>query len=143
MTTATMPRWLTKMLLDKGVISEHGLTRNAAIRTHKPCRIPTLAGIDDTGFDTWCDLAELDPHGEAHALLDGRLTYDLYAGRLLCHRTPSRITHAPAGQARTRDDRPVFAEHRCHHPIPATWCVPPLPAQPTPPATPSSQEAPF
>lgn len=122
--------WLTQMLLDKGVMSQAGLTRNAAIRTHKPCRTPCLAGIDDIGYDTWCDLGELTPTGEVNALLEDRRTFDLHAQRLLCRRFASRIAYAPAG----RDTgRPVFAEHRCDAPIPDAWRQPPPPRTPTPP----------
>lgn len=143
MSTTTTPPWLIRMLTEQGHISDTGLTRNATIRTHKPCHHPTLAGIDDIGFDTWCDLAELHPQGEANALLDGRWTFDLYASRLLCHRTPNRITHAPAGQHHTRDYRPVFAEHRCHQPIPATWAIPPTPAPTSPPPSQEETSCPF
>jgi hypothetical protein len=138
-TTTTMPEWLKTMLIDQGRLSETGLTRRARIRTHKPCHLPTLAGYDaDTcALDTWCDLAELTLAGEVHALLAGRTTYELTTERLY-RRDRWTITGRPAGRM-----TPVFAEHRCHAPIPATWAVPPLPAQPAPPATPSSQEAPF
>lgn len=118
--------WLTELLTAKGILSEQGLTRTARIRTHKPCHMPCLAGIDDNGLDTWCDLAELHPHGEAHALLEDRWTYDL-AGTQLCHRNAGRITWQPAA---TPGGRPVFAQHHCHDPIPATWTVPPQPATP-------------
>lgn len=120
----TMPRWLTDMLIAKGAMSETGLTWRAGIRTHRLCRMPCLAGIDDNGLDTWCDLGELHSSGEAHALLEGRWTYDLHAGTQLCYRNADRIAWQPAGTGRN----PVLAEHRCQHPIPAAWTMPPQPA---------------
>jgi hypothetical protein len=133
MTTQTQPRWLTDMLIAKGAMSESGLTRTARIRTHKPCHLPTLAGYDnDTcALDTWCDLAELTLAGEVHALLAGRTTYELATERLY-RRDHWTITGRPAG-GRT----PVFAEHQCHAPIPATWAITRPPA---PPAKTISQE---
>lgn len=137
MTATAMPRWLQDMLIAKGAISETGLTRTAGIRTHKPCRMPTLAGYDaDTcAFDTWCDLAELTTAGEVHALLDGRHTYELDINRL--HRRDHWIISGRPAGGRT----PVFAEHRCHQPIPATWTVPPQPA--SAPRTAPTEGVPF
>lgn len=114
-------RWLAEMLVAKGVMSESGLLFRAGVRTHRPCRRACLAGIDDSGLDTWCDLRELSRDGELHALLAGRRTWDLYAGRGLTIRRSSAIAYRPAGDRR----RPVFAEHRCHQPLPADWCLPP------------------
>ena len=138
-TTTPMPNWLRATLIDKGILTDTGLTRTARIHTHRPCHMPTLAAIDDHGLDTWCDLAELTTTGELHALLTGRPTWDLHATRTLCARsTPRRIAYWPAGTP----DHPVFAEHRCHHPIPNTWTVPPTPQPATPPTT-KDDECPF
>jgi hypothetical protein len=104
--------------------------------------MPTLAGIDDLGLDTWCDLGELTPHGEAHALLDSRWTYEL-ADPQLVHRTTIHITWQPAA---TSGRRPVFAQHRCHAPIPAAWTIPsPAPQRATTaqPTTPEDATCPF
>lgn len=127
--SAPMPTWMKQMLIDKGVLTEQGLSRKARILTHRPCGIPTLAGIDSDrcGLDAWCDLAEIHAYGEAMALLSGRRTYELWGGRL-GHRDHWMIQGRPAGGTRY----PVFAEHRCHEPIPTDWIHPSKPApQPT------------
>ena len=127
--------WLTSMLVDKGVMSEGGLTRRAKLIEHRPCNFPTLAGLDADrcALDAWCDLGELTLEGEAMALLDGRRTYELHGGRLSL-RDRWNIPGKPA------NTRTVFAEHRCHDPIPASWCIPHLPA---PPATTTDDGIPF
>ena len=112
--------WLTEMLIAKGVMSESGLTRNAGIRTHRPCQTACVAGIDDSGFDTWCELREITRDGELQALLDGRHTWDLHAGRGLTVRGSLAIRHRPA----QTPGRPVLVEHRCGQPIPASWIAP-------------------
>lgn len=124
MTATVMPDWLRSMLVDKGYMTREGVTFRARIRSCRDCHLPTVAGIDDNGLTTWCDPGELTPDGELLALLDGRHTWDLYGGSQLTYRRPSAITHRPAGDRR----RPVLAEHRCHQPIPASWCCPPRPA---------------
>lgn len=119
-----MPAWMRQMLIDKGVLTEQGLSRKARIRTHRGCPIPVLAGIDSdiAGLDAWCDLGELHAYGEAMALLSGRRTYELRGGRL-GHRDKWQISGKPAGTTRY----PVFAEHRCHDPIPTDWIQPSKP----------------
>ena len=107
------------MLVNKGVLSEHGLTRNAEIRTCRTCRTQCLAGIAITGIDTWTDPSELHTTGELEALLDGRQTLSLYAGRQLVPRDKHWIKAYPAG----RSQRPTFATHRCGHPIPTNWTI--------------------
>lgn len=137
MTGNPMPSWLRSMLEAKGVISAQGLTGKARIVTHRTCGIPTLAGFDDhvAALDAWCDLGQLTAEGELRALLDGRQTYRLWNGRELRRRDRWNIPgHPPTQRA------PVFAEHRCHHPIPATWCMPPT-SHNTP--TPVTEEIPF
>jgi hypothetical protein len=118
-----MNDWLETMLIDTGVMSDTGLTRNAGLRVHKPCRARCLAGIDDSGFDTWCDPHPLTPDGELAALLEGRPTYDV-SGRQLCIRRSRRIAYFPAAA------RPVLATHVCGHPIPDGWRLPPAPPAP-------------
>ena len=120
--------WLTSMLVDKGVMSEGGLTRRAKLMEHPNCGLPTLAGLDAdrAALDAWCDLGELTRYGEAMALLEGRRTYELHGSRLSL-RDRWQIGGRPAGG---RD--PVLASHRCERAIPATWCVTPDPATPTP-----------
>lgn len=120
-----MAAWMRQMLIDKGVLTEQGLSRKARIRTHRPCGLPTLAGIDSdlAGLDAWCDLGELHAYGEAMALISGRRTYELWGGRL-GHRDQWQIQGRPAGSSR----HPVFSEHRCHDPIPPDWITPSKPA---------------
>ena len=101
------------MLIDKGVLSEAGLTRNAGIRTCRTCRTRCLAGIAITGLDTW-----LDPN-QLHPLLDNRPTFNLYAGKQLMPRDRHLMAAYPAGHKQ----RPTFAAHRCDHPIPTTWTI--------------------
>ena len=110
-------RWLTAMLIDKGVLSEAGLTRNAGIRTCGTCRQHCLAGIAITGLDTWLDPNPLLPAGELHALLDHRATFSLYAGKQLVPRDRHWISNYPAGHPQ----RPTFATHTCGEPIPTIW----------------------
>lgn len=138
MTRQPMPRWMRSMLEAKGVISAQGLTATARIHTHRPCGIPTLAGFDDhvAALDAWCDLAQLSTLGEALALLDHRRTYQLWNDSHLRRRDRWNIPgHPPSERV------PVFAEHRCHAPIPATWCLPPTPAEQ--PTAPADSEVPF
>ena len=129
--------WLTSMLVDKGVMSEGGLTRRAKLLAHPPCHFPTLAGLDADrcALDAWCDLGELTLEGEALALLDGRRTYELHGGRL-SPRDRWCIPGRPAGRSRW----PVLAEHRCHDPIPAAWCIP---HRPEPATTTTNEGIPF
>jgi hypothetical protein len=124
--------WLVAMLVAKGAMSESGLTFRAGLRTHRPCRGLTVAGIDDNGLDTWCEPSPLSPDGELAALLVGRPTWDLYAGHGLTYRRATAISHRPAGDA----SRPVLAQHVCGDPLPAAWLAPPLPC----PARPAEVE---
>jgi hypothetical protein len=110
-------QWLRSMLIDKGILSEAGLSRNAGIRTCRTCRQHCLAGIAITGLDTWLDTHQLHSDGELHALLDGRPTFSLYAGKQLVPRDRHWIRCYPAGHAK----RPTFAAHRCDQPIPTDW----------------------
>ena len=112
-------QWIRSMLIDKGVLSEAGLTRNAGIRTCRTCRHHCLAGIAITGLDTWLDPQPLHPAGELHALLDCRRTFSLYAGKQLVPRDRHWIKSYPAGHAK----RPTFATHTCGQPIPTTWTI--------------------
>ena len=112
-------RWLTAMLVEKGVLSEAGLTRNAGIRTCRTCRQHCLAGIAITGLDTWTDTQQLHPAGELQSLLDNRPTFSLYASRQLVPRDRHWIRCYPAGHKQ----RPTFATHRCGHPIPTDWTI--------------------
>jgi len=105
------------MLVEKGVLSEAGLTRNAGIRTCRTCRQHCLAGIAITGLDTWLDPNPLLPPGELHALLDYRQTFNLYAGKQLIPRDRHLIRAYPAGNPQ----RPTFATHTCGEPIPTIW----------------------
>ena len=112
-------QWLKSMLIDKGVLSEAGLSRNAGIRTCRTCQHHCLAGIAITGLDTWLDPQQLHPAGELQALLDCRRTFSLYAGKQLVPRDRHWISNYPAGHKQ----RPTFATHTCGQPIPTTWTI--------------------
>jgi hypothetical protein len=112
-------QWLTSMLIDKGHLSEAGLTRNAGIRTCRTCRQHCLAGIAITGLDTWLHPQPLHPVGELQALLDDRRTFNLYAGKQLMPRDRHLMAAYPAGHKQ----RPTFATHTCGQPIPTTWTI--------------------
>ena len=130
-----MPIWLRNQLIERGVLTAQGLSRKAKIIRHRPCGFPTLAGFDAdvAALDAWCDLADLSLLGEAMALLDGRRTYTLMGQHLEDRQSPGRIAHFPA------DHTPVYAQHRCHQPIPASWCKPAT----TPAAQPQMNEKGF
>jgi hypothetical protein len=107
------------MLVEKGVLSEAGLSRNAGIRTCRTCKQHCLAGIAITGLDTWTDPQQLHTAGELYALLDNRQTFSLYAGRQLVPRDRHWIKSYPAGHKQ----RPTFATHTCEQPIPTNWTI--------------------
>jgi len=109
--------WLRSVLVDKGAMPESGLTRNAGIRTCRDCRARCLAGIDRDGLDAWADLGRLHAAGELAALLAGRPTLSLFAGRQLVARDRHWIRAYPAGSG----PRPAYAVHRCGDPTPAEW----------------------
>lgn len=111
--------WMQSVLVEKGYLTESGVTHRAAIRTHNKCRAACLAGISSDGFETWCDPVEIHAAGELLALLDGRLTFSLFAGRELCLRGHREIADYPAGAG----ERPAFAAHRCGVLVPAAWGV--------------------
>lgn len=90
--------------------------RRAQEGTCGTCGQPILAGVDaDTcGLGARVDPAPLTRTGELLAVIDQRWTYRLIDGRL-CHRDRYAIRTGAAD---------VLAEHRCHHPLPATWLAP-------------------
>ncbi len=120
---------VTALLIDKGHLSPAGLTRTPAIHPCRSCRAHCLAAIDSSGLDTWLDPTELNARGELNALLDNRPTYSLYARQQLVRRNHHWIANYPAGAT----DRPAYAAHRCHQPVPASWAAPkpPTPQPPT------------
>lgn len=119
-------QWLESMLVGKGVLSEAGLSRNAGIRACRKCRQACLAAIDCDGLDAWLDPVPIHAAGELLALLDGRRTYSLHAGREVVRRDRHWIRAYPAGAGQ----RPAFAAHRCGSPAPAAWTIPATPARP-------------
>lgn len=128
-------QWLHSMLVDKGVLSEAGLSRNAGLRTCRRCRQACLAAIDSDGLDAWLHPDPIHAAGELLALLDGRVTYSLFAGREVVRRDRHWIRAYPAGAG----PRPAFAVHQCDRSVPADWTIPTTPARP-PAAT---KEMPF
>ena len=86
--------------------------RAATLRPCRTCRGTVLAGLDSdsAGIPVYCDPTPLSEMGEAVALLQGRITYDLLpskTGRELHQRTPHFI-------AKPRRYS-VFATHKCHN----------------------------
>ncbi|GAA1994241.1 hypothetical protein GCM10009799_20420 [Nocardiopsis rhodophaea] len=88
--------------------------RAAQLRICRKCKEPVLVGVD---ADMCALTVQIDPTpitevGEAVALMEGRGTYDLLAGkgrREIHHRAEWNIRAARRG--------PVFAAHRCHRPM--------------------------
>ena len=118
-------QWLQSMLVDKGVMSEAGLSRNAGIRACRKCRRACLAAIDSSGLDAWLHPAPIHAAGELLALLDGRITYSLFAGREVVRRDRHWIRAYPAGAG----PRPAFAVHQSDRPVPSAWTIPTPPAR--------------
>ena len=108
-------RWLTDMLISRGVMSEGGLTRSSRLRYCPTCRGLALAGISSIGFDCWADPRPLTRRGEALALLAGLRTFDLARDGQLVIRSASRIAWLPA------DAVTVVTVHRCDIELPAEW----------------------
>lgn len=126
--TDSMPDWLRAQLIEKGYLSETGLSQKARIIRHRACGLPCLAGLDSDmcALEAYTDLAELSPLGEAEALLQGRRTYEYYPHRKhLRLRNHWSIRARPAGSG-----NPIFAEHHCEQPVPADWTVPTKPHKP-------------
>ena len=111
----TANRFVTDLLIARGVMSKAGLTRRARLRHCPSCRALTLAGISDIGLDTATDPRPLTRRGEALALLAGLRTFDFARDSLLIIRGASRITWLPA------DTVTVVTDHRCHIELPAEW----------------------
>lgn len=108
---------LAQLLVDRGAITEGGISRRARLR-RCPCGLPVLAGLDDdiAALEAACDPARVSRHGEALALLDARRTYELRADGKLRARDRHAIARRPAGPERT-----VLAAHRCPTGIPSSW----------------------
>ena len=81
------------------------------------CNQVSLYGMVAEGHLVHLDPTPLDATTEVSALLDGRVTWHMTRDLEVCWRTGSKITYRPAGN---HTDYAVFAEHRCHQPIPAS-----------------------
>lgn len=117
LTAASAPRstWLEAHLIRAGHLTETGLTRAARIHTCT-CRATTIAGLDGDvlAFEAHTDPQPLSVHGEAFALLEGRVTWHLRRERnryVLEPRDSYDIRRHPA-TSRPRED--VLRQHRCH-----------------------------
>lgn len=122
--TGKIPTWLRRHLAETGTMIE-GVTRRARIHTCRKCGAAVLRGFTEEpcSIATTCDPLPLSNLGEAMALLQGRMTFDLArrAGRLeLDLREQDHIQGSPPespGWYRARSD--VVAAHRCHsEPLP-------------------------
>jgi hypothetical protein len=133
--TQPMPPWLRRILAQQGWMDETGATRTARPRRCPACQRTVLAGLDSrlAAFTTRVDPHPVNTHGEAHGLLAGRRSYELWNADSprpeLSPRWPERITAAPAGSSRAH---PVLLTHLCHDPLPDTWLAP-ITTPPTPP----------
>jgi hypothetical protein len=127
------PPWLRDTLIERGVLTPSGLTRKWKIRTCRRCHSWILTGLDShvAALEAQADPIQLNPQGEAQALLDDRATYDA-DGPALSRRLHWHITRHPAGP-RTR----VLAQHRCGSPPPPDWQQPPAPTRGPEPKEPS------
>jgi hypothetical protein len=124
--TPKIPTWLRRHLAQTGTMID-GVTRSARIQTCKTCHRTVIRGFTDEPCSilATCDLAPLSNLGEAVALMQGRMTFDLTyrGGRLeIDLREADHIQGSPPetpGWWRAKSD--VLAEHRCNNndPLPA------------------------
>jgi hypothetical protein len=102
------PAWLAR--------GRGGATRAAGIRLCPKCRAPILTGLDADmcALTVRVDPTPLTELGEAVALLQGRMTYNLASG-------PSRkeLDQREAHHIGAPRKSPVLAQHRCHQPLDA------------------------
>lgn len=109
------------------------MIRRAAATECGTCWAQTLTGVDaDTAalravVDNW----PLTRTGELLAVVAGRATYSLDLTGALHRRDRWSIRRQPR--------QPVYAEHRCHQPLPLAWCAP----APTPVAVTACEGMPF
>jgi hypothetical protein len=117
--TPKIPAWLRRHLHDTGAMVD-GVTRRARIQTCPRCHRVVIRGLTDEPCST---LATADPTplsnlGEALALMQGRVTYDLAyrGGRLeLDDRDDFHIKGSPPETPNWwRANADVLAEHRCN-----------------------------
>lgn len=115
-----MQPWLIGQLIDRGILTPSGLSRKAKARECRKCRAWVLAGLDShvAALEAHADPYPLTAFGEAEALLDGRVTYDLEETRLH-RRLHWNIAGRPAGSRHL-----VVAEHRCGFAIRPSWQLP-------------------
>lgn len=84
--------------------------RAAALRLCTRCRKPIIVGLDADvcALTAKCDPTPLTQFGEAVALTQGRITYDLMSGNRRKELEPRN-----AEMIRRPRRHPVLAEHRC------------------------------
>lgn len=97
--------------------------RKARLGRCPKCAAWTLRGVENdfAGLIAEADAAYLSWAGEiAAATFEGRLTYALDRD--------GRLEYRDQGRRAKPSREPLLAEHRCAHPIPATWLatLPPL-----------------
>jgi hypothetical protein len=102
----TIPEPVRQALIDAGKLTEDGLGRAAQLRTCPRCRQWVVVGVDHhrCALTVTCDPVDLDPIGEAVAVLAGRNTYELW-GKEIERRDAFKIS---GGQ-----HQPVIAAHQC------------------------------
>ena len=112
--TTTMPAWLTRHLIQTGVIvvdplTTDRITKNAQHRRCPNCGLFTLVGLDEFPHRIAVDPLPTTSAGELFALLTGRRSFALDSGELY-ERTAGRLLYRPA------DTHPAYAEHQCGSP---------------------------
>lgn len=97
-----MPQWLEERKAE--------YARAAQLRLCPTCKAPVLRGLDAdiAALKVDIDPTPIDEIGEALAVLDGRGTYELLAGRAARH-----IHHRYEWNIRAPRRRPVYPGHRC------------------------------
>jgi hypothetical protein len=116
--TTKIPEWLRRQLAETGVITQ-GFTRRARPATCRMCRQPVVKGWTEEPCAVLasCDPAPLSNVGEAVALLQGRMTFDLArrGGRYELDLRESDHIHGspPERPDQWRRAGDVLAQHRC------------------------------
>jgi len=107
--TTKMPAWLTRHLIQTGVMTADYITKKSKHQRCPHCGLYTLVGLDEFPHPIAVDPMPTTTPGELFALLTGRRSFAL-DGDELYERDAGRLEH------RRADDTPVYAEHRCGSP---------------------------
>jgi len=105
--TAKMPAWLTRHLIQTGVMTTDYVTKKSKHRRCPTCGLFTLVGLDEFPHRIAVDIMPTTSAGELFALLTGRRSFALDVDELY-ERTAGRLLFRPA------DTHPVYITHECH-----------------------------